>query len=70
MIAQLWSKFSFLDKTSVYVGFTQHVQESHIDEANKVITAPAFMFGDAPLHDIFDGIGNMIAGVMRFMIKK
>lgn len=44
-------------------------QESHTDEQNKVVTAPAYMYGEAPLHQIFDGIGNMIAGVMRFMMQ-
>ena len=49
-----------------------HNRSHNTDEANKVVTAPAFMFGDAPLHEIFDGIGNMhmIAGVVRFMLKK
>lgn len=45
------------------------VNESHTDETNRVITAPAFMYGEAPLHDIFDGIGKMIAGVATFMRK-
>ena len=49
--------------------WSEYVQESHTDEQNKVVTAPAFMYGEAPLHQIFDGIGNMIAGVMRFMMQ-
>ena len=42
------------------------VQQSHVDEVNKVVTAPAYMY-EAPLHHIFDGIGNMVTGVVKFI---
>ncbi|MBC7835702.1 MAG: isoprenoid biosynthesis glyoxalase ElbB [Phycisphaerales bacterium] len=41
------------------------VNQSHIDVRNRVVTAPAYMYGDAPVHDVFDGIGEMIDGVIE-----
>jgi enhancing lycopene biosynthesis protein 2 len=43
--------------------------ESHIDTRNKIVTTPAFML-DAPIHEIFDGIGSMIAGVVKLAAGK
>ncbi len=40
------------------------VTEAHVDEANNLVTAPAYMYGDAPVHQVFDGIGEMIRGVL------
>ncbi|NXR11846.1 ES1 protein, partial [Semnornis frantzii] len=42
----------------------KNVNESHMDKANKVVTACAFM-SKAPLHDIFDGIGTMVQEVLK-----
>lgn len=36
------------------------VTEACVDEANKVVTAPAYMYGDAPVHEVAEGIGRMI----------
>jgi enhancing lycopene biosynthesis protein 2 len=36
------------------------VTEAHTDDANNLITAPAYMYGDAPVHQVFEGIGRMI----------
>lgn len=34
--------------------------QAHVDLKNKIITSPAYMYDDAPLHEIFDGIENAI----------
>lgn len=39
------------------------VQEIHTDTKNKIVTTPAFMC-EAPLHEIFDGIGAMVSKVL------
>ena len=36
------------------------VTEVVIDEANHLATTPAYMYGQAPIHQVFDGIGKMI----------
>ncbi|GAB4547176.1 MAG: isoprenoid biosynthesis glyoxalase ElbB [Phycisphaerales bacterium] len=36
------------------------VTEACVDEANQIVTAPAYMYGDAPLHEIDRGIGEMV----------
>ncbi|MED6290223.1 Glutamine amidotransferase-like class 1 domain-containing protein 3A, mitochondrial [Characodon lateralis] len=43
---------------------SKHVGESHVDEKNKLVTTCAFMC-DAPIHEIFDGIGSMVQGVLK-----
>lgn len=35
-----------------------------VDEANHLVTTPAYMYGEAPVHQVFDGIGAMIEGVL------
>lgn len=40
------------------------VTEACVDEQNHVVTAPAYMYGDAPVHQVYEGIGAMIDGVM------
>uniref|UniRef100_A0A3B3S255 Glutamine amidotransferase class 1 domain containing 3 n=1 Tax=Paramormyrops kingsleyae TaxID=1676925 RepID=A0A3B3S255_9TELE len=44
------------------------VTETHVDQKNKVVTAPAFMC-DTQLHLIFDGIGAMVRDVLRLSGK-
>ncbi|CAG5118651.1 unnamed protein product [Candidula unifasciata] len=39
------------------------VKEIHTDTQNKIVTTPAFMC-EAPLHEIFDGIGAMVSKVL------
>lgn len=34
------------------------------DDKAKVVTSPAYMYGEAPVHQVFDGIGEMIKGVL------
>ncbi|XP_014675702.1 PREDICTED: ES1 protein homolog, mitochondrial-like [Priapulus caudatus] len=55
------------------MGATHHNKNAtglHIDEANHVITTPAFMCGAAPMHEVFDGIGNMVNAVLRHIRSK
>jgi len=40
------------------------VTQAAVDEKAKVVTAPAYMYGEAPVHQVFDGIGEMIKGVL------
>lgn len=40
------------------------VGESHVDEKNKLVTTCAFMC-NTPIHEIFDGIGSMVQGVLK-----
>jgi len=42
------------------------VTEAHVDKKAKVVTTPAYMC-EAPLHQIFDGIGNMVSAVINFI---
>jgi len=46
----------------------KEVNEAHIDNDNKVVTAPAYMC-ETQLHHIFDGIGKMIDGVLSLAKK-
>nr|XP_061826691.1 glutamine amidotransferase-like class 1 domain-containing protein 3, mitochondrial [Nerophis lumbriciformis] len=40
------------------------VGQSHVDQKNKLVTTCAFMC-DAPIHEVFDGIGSMVQGVLK-----
>lgn len=40
------------------------VTEAYVDEKNRIITAPAYMYGDAPVHHVYEGIGAMVDSVM------
>lgn len=42
----------------------KEASEAHVDDANKVVTAPAYMC-ETGVHEIFDGIGKMIDGVIK-----
>lgn len=41
----------------------KNVTEIHVDAANKIVTTPAFMC-ETKLHEIFDGIGEMVKEVL------
>lgn len=43
---------------------SKSVGESHVDGKNKLVTTSAFMC-DAPIHEIFDGIGSMVRDVLK-----
>ncbi|XP_045190579.2 glutamine amidotransferase-like class 1 domain-containing protein 3, mitochondrial isoform X2 [Mercenaria mercenaria] len=42
------------------------VSEAHTDKKNKIVTTPAFMC-ETKFHEIFDGIGKMIDGVIKLL---
>ncbi|XP_069752121.1 glutamine amidotransferase-like class 1 domain-containing protein 3, mitochondrial [Narcine bancroftii] len=42
----------------------KHVTETHIDKDNKLVTTSAFMC-NAPIHEIYDGIGEMVKEVLK-----
>lgn len=48
----------------------QPVTNAQIDERNRLITAPAYMYGQAPVHEVFEGIGKMIEGVLDRACQK
>ena len=39
--------------------------EWHVDEAHRVVTSPAYMHDDAPLHEIFQGIRGLVQAVCK-----
>jgi enhancing lycopene biosynthesis protein 2 len=36
-----------------------------VDAKNRVVTTPAYMFDDAPLHEVFTGIQKLVRGVVK-----
>lgn len=40
------------------------VTEACVDEGFNVVTAPAYMYGEAPVHEVYEGIGVMIKHVL------
>ncbi|XP_003723328.2 glutamine amidotransferase-like class 1 domain-containing protein 3A, mitochondrial [Strongylocentrotus purpuratus] len=40
------------------------INEAHVDEENKIVTAPAFMC-ETKVHEIFDSVGSMVNGVLK-----
>ncbi len=36
------------------------VNQAHVDDRANVVTAPAYMYGDAPIHEVYEGIGRMV----------
>ena len=42
------------------------VTESYLDEANKIVTTPAYMC-DAKPHEVFEGIGKLVDGVVALV---
>ncbi|XP_053167416.1 glutamine amidotransferase-like class 1 domain-containing protein 3, mitochondrial isoform X3 [Hemicordylus capensis] len=42
------------------------VSEAHVDSTNRIVTTCAFMC-KAPLHEIFDGVGVMVAEVLKLV---
>lgn len=41
------------------------VTEACVDDQQNIITAPAYMYGDAPINDVYEGIGRMIELVLQ-----
>ena len=43
--------------------------ECHVDEKHKVVTTPAYMIDDAPLHEIFLGIEKLVRAVVALSTR-
>lgn len=41
------------------------VTQCHVDRENRIVTAPAYMYGSAPLHEVFLGIDHLCQEVFR-----
>jgi enhancing lycopene biosynthesis protein 2 len=46
------------------------VEEAHIDQDNLIVTTPAYMYDDAPLHGIFTGVKKMVDLVVALVEEK
>jgi enhancing lycopene biosynthesis protein 2 len=46
------------------------VQDAHIDQDNLIVTTPAFMYDDAPLHGIFTGVKKMVDLVVALVEER
>ncbi|KAA3677795.1 uncharacterized protein DEA37_0005688 [Paragonimus westermani] len=60
---------SFLSTSFIYANYLRMLfswfDEIHVDEANKIVTTPAFMCGVTTLADVFDGIGKLVEAAIR-----
>jgi len=45
--------------------FVTKPNEIHIDRTNKIVTTPAYMYDDAPIHEVFEGIKKLVDEVME-----
>ena len=45
--------------------FVTKANEIHRDRIHNIITTPAYMYDDAPLHEIFEGIKKMVDEIMK-----
>ncbi len=43
------------------------VTQAHVDEANRLVTAPAYMYGDAKIHEVSKGIGQMVTKTLELV---
>lgn len=41
------------------------VHEAQVDHANRLVTAPAYMYGDAAIHEVHAGIGQMVSKTLE-----
>lgn len=41
------------------------VTEAHIDRQNRLVSAPAYMYGEAPIHEVHAGIGAMVSSTLE-----
>jgi len=42
----------------------KRADDFHVDKKNKIVTTPAYMYDDAPLHEIFMGIQKLVKEVV------
>jgi len=47
--------------------FVTKPNEIHVDEKNKVVTTPAYMYDGAPIHEVFEGIKKLVDEVIRMI---
>ncbi|XP_005995297.1 ES1 protein, mitochondrial [Latimeria chalumnae] len=70
-----WGRWPYYNMTQAVKNMgAKHIvkepYEAHVDEKNRVITTPTFMWEtDYHYHYIFDGIGNMVKHVLRMSGK-
>ena len=43
------------------------VTDAFTDEANRVVTAPAYMYGEAPIHEVIEGIGATVEATLALV---
>jgi enhancing lycopene biosynthesis protein 2 len=46
------------------------VQDAYIDQENLIVTTPAFMYDDAPLHGVFTGVKKMVDLVVALVEER
>uniref|UniRef100_A0A674MEG7 Zgc:162944 n=1 Tax=Takifugu rubripes TaxID=31033 RepID=A0A674MEG7_TAKRU len=63
LVTFLWSNDQSINQLGCK-HMSKSVGESHVDEKNKLVTTCAFMC-NAPIHEIYDGIGTMVEGVLK-----
>ncbi len=47
--------------------FETKPNEIHIDKTNKLVTTPAYMYDDAPINVVFEGIKKLVGEVVRMI---
>src|SRR5579872_4442841 len=47
--------------------FVTKPNEIHIDAANKIVTTPAYMYDDAPINEVFEGIQQLVNTVIAMI---
>ncbi|MDP4218988.1 MAG: isoprenoid biosynthesis glyoxalase ElbB [Bacteroidota bacterium] len=47
--------------------FVTRPNEIHIDSNNNLVTTPAYMYGDAPINEVFEGVKKLVDEVVRMM---
>lgn len=50
-----------------HVHLVRQASECHVDALNRVVTTPAYMYDEAPLHEIFTGIRKLVNEVVRLV---
>jgi enhancing lycopene biosynthesis protein 2 len=47
--------------------FVTKPNEIHIDKKNRIVTTPAYMYDDAPINEVFEGIKKLVDEVVRMI---
>lgn len=56
----------FILTLKFFLTINRYIQEIVIDEANRIVTTPAFMC-DTKVHEIHDGVGEMVKAVLKML---